>query len=130
MQQRVQVANRLFDRVLGGRGVAPAESGPVIGTDTCALGDLWLHKGPIDGKGTSATHQNYCRCSVACAVQMQLAAADVDQPARRRIRLWRCLLLCEGRSNKRDDGNGYAKERSHRGVSVERDTTTEPGKFK
>ena len=113
MQQRVQVANCLLDRVLGGPGVAPAEPGSVIGTDTRAHGDLWLHKGPIDGKGAAASNQNYCRCSLAGAVPMQLAAADVDQTARRRIRLWRCLLLCAGRSSKRDDDNGYAQERSH-----------------
>jgi hypothetical protein len=49
-------------------------SGKVRGT----LGDSRLHQRPIDGKGAAASHQDYCRASVAGAVQMQLAAAEVD----------------------------------------------------
>ena len=58
--------------------------------------------------------KNYCRRSPAGAVQVQLAVADVDRTARRRIRLWSSLLLGAGRSYEGDEDNGCAQKRSRR----------------
>ena len=71
----------LFHGLIGRSRVAPPESGTIVGAHTRALGHSGLHERPVDGVRAAAGDENNGRAALAGAVQMQLAAANVDESA-------------------------------------------------
>ncbi len=98
-QEGVQIADRLLDGLVGRSRVAPRQPGPIVGADPSGVSDLGLHESPVDGERTPARHQDDDRTTLADAVEVQLAAPNVDQPARGRVtfgRLWLGEQRCGG----------------------------------
>src|SRR3989442_6611519 len=82
----MEIVHRLLDRVLFGTAVARGEAGGVVGADAGKWRDFLLDQRPLDGEAAAAALGDDAGCTRADAADMQPAAADVDELARRRWR--------------------------------------------
>ena len=99
----MEIVHRLLDRVLFGTAVAPREAGAVVGADAREWRDFLLDQRPLDGEAAAAALGDDAGCTRADAADMQPAAADVDELARRRWR--RRGVLREQRGGERREQN-------------------------
>jgi hypothetical protein len=71
---------------------------PIVRTDSRGLGHSRLHERPIDPKRTAAALEDHSRAPCSGAVDVELAATDIDQTTRRRV--VRLLAKHHGRQNR------------------------------
>ena len=90
-------ANRCFDIR---PWVAPAEAGTVVRADARRRRDFGLHQGEVDGERAGTRLDQDGWRAAASAMQVQPAAADVDQAPGRRARL---DLLCNEENHDREE---------------------------
>jgi hypothetical protein len=75
----MEIGASLFDRFIGGSGIAPAKPGTVIGTNSCLLRDAGLHYGPINRVSITARLEYDRGAPASAAIKMKLATTDIDQ---------------------------------------------------
>ena len=84
-QKEVEILDRFLHGLLRRPWIAPAETGAIIRADPGSARDLLLNQRPVNGERPCSRHQNHGRSAFAGAMEVQLAAAAVDEPARGRI---------------------------------------------
>ena len=81
----MKVGHDLFDRLICWPGVAPSQPRAIVRTNSRGLGHARLHERPIKRKRTAATLEDHGRAPCTGAVDMEVAATDIDQTTRRRV---------------------------------------------
>ena len=84
-EQRVQLAGDVRGVPRPGAGLAPPQTGPVVGVHPGRPRDLLLHQRPVSGHVPECGVEDHGRAALTDAGEVQPVPTDVDQQARRRL---------------------------------------------